>query len=191
MSKESTWTKPEILSWKTAERGFWFNNVTQESTWVKPKALGTTMPDGSRYFVVNGEPTWEAPEEFAWRAVPSQSHDGRFFFENTMTKVVTWDRPAALGWSRRSVDQHYYWNHKSGAVQNERPEALGFLSKSGETYYVDPKTGASTWTPPAHAAWKEATSEKHSRSFWFNSITKDTVWEQPESAAWVKYHKEL
>jgi hypothetical protein len=65
---------------QAAEKGFWHNNVTGESTWKQPDAMGVSTPDGkSRYWIVDGEPSWQPPAEYAWRAVPSTdpSHNGR------------------------------------------------------------------------------------------------------------------
>ena len=81
--------------------------MTGESTWKQPDALGIPSPDGGRpYWLIDGAPTWTPPSEYAWRAVPSteEAHAGRVYFENWRTKETTWDRPAALGWSRRSYN---------------------------------------------------------------------------------------
>ena len=85
--------------------------MTGESTWKQPDALGITPPDGGRaYWIVDGTPSWTPPAEYAWRAVssPDEAHAGRSYFENWRTKEATWERPAALGWSRRS-----YYNSAS------------------------------------------------------------------------------
>ena len=81
--------------------------MTGESTWKQPDALGITPPDGGRaYWIVDGTPSWTPPAEYAWRAVSStdEAHAGRLYFENWRTKEATWERPAALGWSRRSYN---------------------------------------------------------------------------------------
>ena len=96
-----------LAATQAAEKGFWHNNVTGESTWKQPDALGIPSPDGGRpYWLIDGAPTWTPPSEYAWRAVPSteEAHAGRVYFENWRTKETTWDRPAALGWSRRSYN---------------------------------------------------------------------------------------
>jgi hypothetical protein len=73
-------TRPPTPPAQAAEKGFWHNNVTGESTWKQPDAMGVSTPDGkSRYWIVDGEPSWQPPAEYAWRAVPSTdpSHNGR------------------------------------------------------------------------------------------------------------------
>jgi hypothetical protein len=111
-----------------------------------------------------------------------------------VTKEVTWERPAALGWSRRSQNKTFWWNIVSGETQRATPEALGFQTPEGHTYFVDPKTGESTWDKPVAGAWEEGKSAEHKdRPFWFNSVTKESVWERPadSNVAWVKMHEEL
>ena len=73
----------------------------------------------------------------------------QLYFENWVTKEVTWERPAALGWSRRSQNKTFWWNIVSGETQRATPESLGFQTPEGHTYFVDPKTGESTWDKPA------------------------------------------
>ncbi len=157
--------------------------MTGESTWKQPDALGITPPDGGRaYWIVDGTPSWTPPAEYAWRAVssPDEAHAGRSYFENWRTKEATWERPAALGWSRRSYNNSaskqaafcarytdacmplsclraaYYWNVVTGETSRTAPgHVVGFDAPSGHKYYVDPSTQQPTWDAPAQAAWKE------------------------------------
>ena len=60
----------------------------------------------------------------------------------------------------------------------------------------DPKTGEATWEAPEAASWKEAesTDPAHkSRAYFYNSRTKETVWERPadSNVAWQKSHDEI
>ena len=128
--------------------------MTGESTWRQPDALGVSTPDGSsRYWIVDGQPTWQPPAEFAWRAVPSKDHAGREYFENWVTKASVWERPAALGWSRRSYNNTYWWNVVTGETQREAPvHVVGFEAPSGHKYYVDPSTQEVGAGPAGRAA---------------------------------------
>ena len=72
MTNESTWERPEILGWKEAEKGFWFNNITGESTWTRPVAVPLIASDGqSKYWLIDGDSTWEPPADFCWRSIVS------------------------------------------------------------------------------------------------------------------------
>lgn len=109
---------------------------------------------------------------------------------------MTWERPAALGWSRRSVNDTWWWNIVTGeTVRVPPPAVVGIPTEDGQNhYFVDPKTGEATWEKPAAASWHEAKSEKHDgRPYWFNTVTKETVWERPadSNVAWQKQHSEL
>jgi hypothetical protein len=196
VTQEATWTKPAILAWKPAERGFWFNNVTGVSSWDRPEALGheSTEHAGAVYWIADdGKATWDPPVAHAWRALASTT-DGTPYFENTKTKEVTWTRPEALSWSRRSVNKTYWWNVVTGEARRDAPtDLVGFSHESGHVYFLTP-SGASTWDRPAAAAWAEATSDKHDgRVYWYNSVTGETVWERPANSnvAWQMYHEEL
>jgi hypothetical protein len=182
-----------------AERGFWFNNVTGESSWKEPEALGIpaaagTQGEGHRYWVVDGKPSWEAPEEYAWRSLASaEGADGRPYFQNTVTQAVTWERPAALGWSRRSVSKTFWYNAVTGESRREPPtDVVGFEHESGQRYFAG-ADGAATWDKPAAGAWTEARSEEHDRPYFHNAVTGETVWERPPNSnvAWQLYHEEL
>ncbi len=171
--------------------------MTGESTWKQPDALGIATPDGtSRYWVVDGQPSWKPPAEFSWRTVASAdpAHAGRSYFENWVTKEATWERPAALGWSRRSYNNTYWWNVVTGETQRAAPgHVVGFEAPSGHKYFVDPSTQEPTWDAPAAAAWSEAHSAEHDRPYWFNRVTKERVWTRPaeSNVAWVRFHEEL
>jgi hypothetical protein len=101
------------------------------------------------------------------------------YFENWVTKEASWERPAALGWSRRSYnntcalasrrppqlgtladsrrDNRFWFNVVSGETQRQAPShVVGFEAPSGHKFFVDPETGDTTWEAPAAAAWKEA-----------------------------------
>ena len=190
---------PPARSRQTAEKGFWFNNVTGVSQWERPDALGVeTTVDGKtqRYWVVDGTATWSAPTEYAWRQVASPDGDGRVYFENTATGAVTWDRPAALGWSRRSVSKTFWYDSVTGASQRDVPaHAVGHAHDSGQRFFVDAK-GEPTWERPAAAAWTEvpSTDPKHEgRTYYHNNVTDQVVWEKPadSNVAWQMHHDEL
>ena len=171
--------------------------MTGESTWRQPDALGVTTPDGrSRYWVVNGAPSWQPPAEYSWRAVASgdPAHRGRTYFENWVTKEASWARPACLGWSRRSYNNTYWWNVVTGETQRDPPgHVVGHEAPGGHKYYVDPATGDVTWDTPPAGAWREAHSEQHDRAYFFNVVTRESSWERPpvSNVAWVRYHEEL
>jgi hypothetical protein len=180
-----------------AEKGFWFNNITGASQWELPDALGIeTVVDGEkrRYWVVDGTPTWSAPTEYAWRQLVSPDGDGRLYFENTATGAVTWERPAALGWSRRSVGKTFWYDSVTGASQRDVPaHAVGHEHESGQRFFVD-ADGSTTWERPAAAAWTETPSDKHDgRTYFHNNVTQEVAWERPadSNVAWQQHHEEL
>jgi hypothetical protein len=171
--------------------------VTGESTWKAPDALGieaTGSGEGHRYWVVDGAPTWTAPEAYAWRAFVSDDADGRAYFENSVSGEVTWERPAALGWSRRSVSNTFWYNAVTGESRRETPsEVLGFEHPSGSRYFAA-ADGSATWERPAAAAWNEVASAEHGgQPYFHNNVTGETVWERPaeSNVAWQLYHEEL
>ena len=182
---------------QTAEKGFWFNNITGASQWERPDALGvesTVDGESRRYWVVDGAPTWTAPAEYAWRQLASPDGDGRVYFENTATGAVTWERPAALGWSRRSVSRTFWYDSVTGKSQRDIPtHAVGHAHESGQRYFID-ADGQPTWERPAQAAWTETPSEKHEgRTYFHNNVTDEVVWERPadSNVAWQLHHEEL
>ena len=189
---------------QSAERGFWFNNVTGESTWKYPEALGIKASNTDRvYYIVDGSPTWEPPEAYAWRAVPDTSAEGaaegRVYFENTVSHEVTWTRPAALGWSRRSVSKTFWYNAVTGETRRDAPtDVVGFEHPSGSRYFVaaaaggDGSAAEATWERPA-AAWTEVQSEEHGQPYFHTNVTGEVVWERPahSNVAWQLYHEEL
>lgn len=222
VTNASVWDKPAILGWKAAEKGFWcglsstrcpphsawsdaacahvprYNNVTHISQWKRPDALGIQSKDGtSRFWVVNGNATWEAPVDYAWRVFASKDTQVPFF-ENWVTNETTWERPAALAWSRRSYNKTF-WHNVVTLESAHRPPAhiVGVETEEGRTYYVDPASGDVSWDKPVAASWHEAESEKadggDSRKYFHNAITKETVWERPADSnlAWIKMHQEL
>ena len=186
-----------VATRQAAEKGFWFNNVTGVSQWERPDALGIeTTVDGKaqRYWVVDGEPTWSAPTEYAWRQLVSPDGNGKVYFENTATGAVTWDRPAALAWSRRSVAKTFWYDSVTGASQREVPaHAVGHPHESGQRFFVGPD-GQPTWERPAAAAWTEVPSAEHEgRTYYHNNITDEVAWERPAdtNVAWQMHHDEL
>ena len=107
---------------------------------------------------------------------------------------VTWDRPAARGWSRRSFNKTYWWNQVTGETSREEPaEVFGLDDGAGNRFFIDPKTGESTWDRPERAAWVEVQSEEHGRAYYFNNITQEVSWEKPaeSNVAWVRMYDEL
>ena len=113
------------------------------------------------------------------------------YFDNEVTGETTWTRPAALGWSRRSVERTFWYNSVTGASRRDAPvEVVGVHHESGHTYFPAPGGGA-TWDRPPAAGWNEVESEAHEgRTYFYNTVTKETVWERPadSNVAWVRYH---
>ena len=46
------------------------------------------------------------------------------------------------------------------------------LAANGNEYWVDPKTGESTWYMPEEFGWAPVTDEEVGRPFYHNSVTK-------------------
>ena len=58
-----------------------------------------------------------------------------------------------------------------------------FDENSGNKYYLDPKTGETTWDYPG--PWKTMKSEEHGdREYYHNTETKESTWEKPEDLGW-------
>ena len=174
---ESTWERPAPLSWVAAEKGWWSNNVTSATSTTEPEAFGHLSADGKRYWVVAGEASWTAPAEFAWEAHSSAEHGGRAYFHNSVTGVTTWDRPAALGWTRRSYNRTQWVNLVTGEASAETPKPLVPTAPKGKL--------------PKEAAWEKRT--EGGKEVYVNSVTKEKSPDLPADSnlAWVQSHIEL
>lgn len=206
---ESTWEKPAQLGWRTQEVGFWYNTVTGQSTGKPPPEVGHFDAASNRTFWIDpetGKATWIKPAPWDWKEVPSTdpAHDGRSYFVNERTKETQWERPVALGWSRKSKTKIFYFNRLTGESTYERPKAMGYEDpETGRMYYdvLDPETGRATgevtWDPPADAAhaWSEQPApEDHpsaGKTYYHNRVTGATQWTAPEETGWIKYHEDL
>jgi hypothetical protein len=84
---------------------FW-NEVTGESTWKDPDHVPFVVEEtGARYYVdANGVSTWtRPPDPSGWREF-TDDNLGLPYFHNDVTGETTWERPAALGWTRVRAD---------------------------------------------------------------------------------------
>eukprot|EP00891_Asterochloris_glomerata_P000931 jgi/Astpho2/931/fgenesh1_pg.00016_%23_122_t len=84
-------------------------------------------------------------------------------------------------------DRKYYWaNTVTGKTQWEDPTPKPIQDANGNEYWVDPKTGESTWYMPEEFGWAPVDDKEVGRLFYHNSVTKESVWEKPEILAWQK-----
>ena len=84
-----------------------------------------------------------------------------------------------------AIEREYYWNDITNVTTWDLPKVpVPFRDeKSGKKYYVDPKTGETTWEYPG--PWKTMKSEEHGdREYYHNIETKESTWEKPEDLAW-------
>lgn len=50
--------------------------------------------------------------------------------------------------------------------------SVNLTAEDGKEYYVDSKTGESTWTKPVELSWVQAQSEDHGREYYHNTVTQ-------------------
>lgn len=50
--------------------------------------------------------------------------------------------------------------------------SVTLTAEDGKEYYVDPKSGESTWTKPIELSWVQAQSEDHEREYYHNTMTQ-------------------
>jgi hypothetical protein len=172
VTSESTWERPAALSWRAAEKGWWSNNVTGESRTTEPEAMGFLNEEGKRYWVVSGKSTWTPPTEFAWTEYHSAENNGRSYFFNSVTNATQWERPASLGWSRRSYNRTHWQNYITGEKAPELPKHLVHNGKGAK---------------PPKAAWEKRVES--GKDVYVNSVTKEKAMEVPADSnlAWQKY----
>ena len=170
---------------------FFYNNVTGESRSTRPMEMGFWSAATRRsYWLVDGNATWTPPRAWAWRA--HTLPDGRVYFSNQVDGAKSWKRPACLGWSKRSRTRYLWFNLASGAMQPERPLALGVQEGDGPPYFAAPG-GSTTWEPPPHAAWMKHTPEDGGTPpYYSNTVTGEVAWAAPPEAGvhWVKWYEE-
>lgn len=136
---KATWDPPAEYAWREivstdAEhegRAYFENWVTKE---VRPSPL----------------PTLPLP------LLPSSQSFNSLHMPNlllTPLSKVTWDRPASLGWSRRSFNKTFWWNVVTGEAARSAPtDVFGFDDGQGNRFYIDPKTVRSYAQAPIHAS---------------------------------------
>ena len=94
-----------------------------------------------------------------------------------MTGGTTWDRPAALGWTRRSYNRTQWVNLVTGEASAETPKPLVPTAPKGKL--------------PKEAAWEKRTEA--GKEVYVNSVTKEKSPDLPADSnlAWVQSHIEL
>jgi len=103
------------------------------------------------------------------------------------------DAPA---WAPKDSVDTYFHNTISNEVTWEDPGVLAPYKEeeTGRFYWVDPKTGETTWERPDDGTgWVVTWDEEHKRHFWHNPKTSESTWTPPEHLAWehVVYKEEL
>lgn len=169
---------------------FYYNTVTGASVWERPASMPILdESSGRHYWVVDGEATWDPPQEIAW--VPRKDDEGHKYYENIVTHEVTWEPPEDVAWTTRSADTFYYVNTHTKEATWDRPPVLGFEDEDRKaTYYVG-ENGATTWEKPVDAAWTK--HEHEGRHFYHNEKTQETSWDIPPRSAfaWHRTHVEM
>lgn len=121
-------------------------------------------------------------------------HAGAEFFFNENTKESTWERPAALGWSKKAT-RAFWHNEITGETTWETPAEVGHIDEAtGRRFWVDRK-GKSIWEPPKAMAWEEVIipeGEPHAGyKYYHNSVSEETTWERPQALQWTQVHPEF
>ena len=85
-----------------------------------------------------------------------------------------------------AAEHVYFWNEVSSESTLTEPDVpVAFEDpETGKPFYVDPKTGESTWEFPG--AWKEVRSEEHGQPYYHNSETGESTLEKPEVLGWKR-----
>ena len=168
---------------------FWHNEVTGASSDERPECL--PYPDSKTkrsYWIVDGVASWVAPTEYSWRAINTTEKPPRTFYENYKTNETQWEKPASLAWVLMDREKPFYFNSVSNQTTRITPSEVGFHDQDrNATYY---KIGNdTTWDPPAEASWHKAFDSKRNRTYFFNPVTKESVWVVPEKSnlAWSKW----
>lgn len=202
--------KPPALSPQPSDgiNYFWYNNVTFVSQYNHPEEdIGVFDEAHKRtYWVVKSatgqtRTTWDKPAELDWHAQYDEL-SGNYFFRNNQLDLTTWSRPACLAWSKRSLDNAFYYNSvtKEAVWPNDLPEYVPFENDSGDKFWHDKRTKVSTYEPPSvEAAWYTAESDAHIgvggklRQYYYNAKTKLSTWELPahSNIAWKKSYAEI
>lgn len=97
----------------------------------------------------------EKPKKGRWKCVHDNSTD-RVYFYHTLTREVTWERPAGFVVWRVSRDL------------NQRPFFYNVITKE------------TSWDmPDDFVLWKECKDPKGGKSYYYNVLSKETTWEKP------------
>jgi len=146
----------------TAGDLYWWNEVTGETALTDPlvEQKGHTTEDGHTYWI------------------------------DPATKNSTWEKPEPWAWEEADSEEHegrnYYHNTVSKAVTWEKPVVLGWQT-SEVGFWYNSVTGVNQIDPPEELGHHDP---ENNRTYWVDPVTKEAVWEAPESYAWTEHDSE-
>ena len=184
------------------------DGATDESSSALPEGwtahVSETSDPGKKYYVheKTGETTWDRPSKpekiesssalpEGWTAhVSETSEPGKKYYVNEKTGETTWDKPGAKKVDESSSDSTGDATGDSPAVATADTEEVvpdgwsvhvSRTSDPGKKYYVNDKTGETTWDKPGEGHvenWVEKTSNnvRPGEKYYENTKTGDTSW---------------
>ena len=179
---------------------YYVNEKTGETTWDKPEMPSTQDDTGATDGVTDGvtdgatdgatdESSSALPE--GWTAHVSETSDpGKKYYVHEKTGETTWDRPSKPEKIESSSDSTGDATGDSPAVATADTEEVvpdgwsvhvSRTSDPGKKYYVNDKTGETTWDKPGEGHvenWVEKTSNnvRPGEKYYENTKTGDTSW---------------
>jgi hypothetical protein len=70
------------------------------------------------------------------------------------------------------------------------PPEVGYKDEERNATYYVAADGAVTWEPPVEARWRKGYDAKRARDYYFNEVTKETVWTLPAASglSWQRWY---
>jgi len=170
---------------------YWHNASTQETTWDDPHAKkedewgeAKDPSTGKTYWfnTKTNATTWENPHGNEW-AESADPSTGKTFWYHVVSGQTTWDNPTEAGKKKEPVSTAGPAIPTGMAVPKvvtvKNPEWTEHKDvASGNVYYVNNKTQATTWSNPHQ--WNEWVDKSTGKKYWNNEVTGATTWEYPK-----------
>lgn len=188
LTQQSQWEEPLELrmpeGWEMGfleGRQFFANRETGESVWERPLLSALEKPvweesvdaDGRVFYfnTATQESSWEPPPGFVSQQRSSVwevdvDEQGRTFYFNTLTQESQWDPPRELGGS-------------VSPAPSSRSNSRGGDSRRGRRRKRPSSRGSATGSFEETAADWEINIDEEGRTFYFNTRTAQTQWDEP------------